>query len=191
MTWTSKSFELSNFLAPQPHVQIMRVVETKRHFSRETNHHIVACCHIKLGATVLVESHHFSLLPSHLPFPLLFTACCTISTPCSMADVGVHDPAPLIAPSINDEDSGNDSRAESAAMATSSSLTRGVVKMANGEIPELMNFFKKMTITEDGRKAYHDHGWLVGNLLSFIPEVDVPPLRALPFSALNLSWLLG
>jgi hypothetical protein len=108
-----------------------------------------------------------------------------------MADVGIHDPAPLVAPLINDEDSGNDSRAESVAMATSSSLTRGVVKMANGEIPELMNFFKKMTITEDGRKAYHDHGWLVGNLLSFIPEVDVPPLRALPYSALNLSWLLG
>jgi hypothetical protein len=62
-------------------------------------------------------------------------------------------------------------------MATSSSPTRGAAKMADEEITELMDFFKKMTVTKDDRKAYHDRGWLAGNLLSFIPEVDVPPVE--------------
>jgi hypothetical protein len=87
-----------------------------------------------------------------------------------MVDTTIHDPAPLIAPLINDEDS----RAESIAMVTSSSPTRGAAKMADMEIPELADFFKKMTVTEDDCKAYHDCGWLAGNLLSFILEVDVP-----------------
>jgi hypothetical protein len=122
----------------------------------------------------LIESHYFSLLPSHLPLPLLSTACCTISTPGSMADATIHDPAPPVAPSINDEDSGNDSGEESAAMMTSSSLTHSAAKMADGEIPELTNIFKKTIVTEDDRQAYHDFGWPAGKLLSFILEVDVP-----------------
>jgi hypothetical protein len=77
----------------------VQVVETKMHLF------------LRLGATVFVESHHFSLLSSHLPLPLLFTACCTISTPCSMADAPIHDHAPPVAPLVNDEDSGNDSGA--------------------------------------------------------------------------------
>jgi hypothetical protein len=94
-----------------------------------------------------------------------------------MADTTIHDPAPLVAPSINDEDSGNDSRVESIAMVTSSSPTRDAAKIVDGEIPELADFFKKMTITEDDHKAYHDCGWLAGNLLSFIPEIDVPTVE--------------
>jgi hypothetical protein len=39
-----------------------------------------------------------------------------------------------------------------------SSPTCGAAKMAEGEIPELTDFFKKMTVTEDNRRAYHDHG---------------------------------
>jgi hypothetical protein len=38
-------------------------------------------------------------------------------------------------------------------------------------------FFKKMTVTEDDLRAYHDRGWLTGNLVSFIPEVDVPTIE--------------
>jgi hypothetical protein len=49
--------------------------------------------------------------------------------------------------------------------------------MAAGEIPELTDFFKKTTVTEDGCRAYHDCGWLTGNLVSFIPEVDVPTVE--------------
>jgi hypothetical protein len=60
---------------------------------------------------------------------------------------------------------------------TTSSLTRGATRMAAGEIPELTDFFKKMTVTEDDRRAYHDRGWLTGNLVSFIPEVDAPTVE--------------
>ena len=49
--------------------------------------------------------------------------------------------------------------------------------MADGEIPELTDFFKKTTVTENDRQAYHDCGWLTGNLISFIPEVDVPTVE--------------
>jgi hypothetical protein len=49
--------------------------------------------------------------------------------------------------------------------------------MVAGEIPKLTNFFKKTTVTKDDRRAYHDRGWLTGNLVSFIPEVDVPTVE--------------
>jgi hypothetical protein len=94
-----------------------------------------------------------------------------------MADTTVHDSATPVAPSVNDDDSGHDSEAESITMATSSSPTRVTTKMADGEILELTDFFKKMTVTEDDLRAYHDRGWLTGNLVSFIPEVDVPTIE--------------
>jgi hypothetical protein len=58
-----------------------------------------------------------------------------------------------------------------------SSPTRGATRMAAGEIPELTDFFKKMTVTKDNRRAYHDHRWLTSNLVSFIPEVHVPTVE--------------
>jgi hypothetical protein len=94
-----------------------------------------------------------------------------------MAYATIHDPAPPVAPSVNDKDSKNDFWPESIAMVTSSSPTRGATKMADGKIPELTYFFKKTTVTEDNSKSYHDCGWLAGNLLSFIPEVDVPTVE--------------
>jgi hypothetical protein len=66
---------------------------------------------------------------------------------------------------------------ESAAIVASSSPTRGATRMVKGEIPELTDFFKKTTVTEDDRWAYNDHGWLTDNLVSFIPEVDVPTVE--------------
>jgi hypothetical protein len=63
-------------------------------------------------------------------------------------------------------------------MVASSSPTCGTTKMADGEILELTDFFKKMTVTEDDRRAYHDRGWLAGNLVSFIPEIDVPTVKS-------------
>jgi hypothetical protein len=71
----------------------------------------------------------------------------------------------------------HDSGAGSIVMAASSSLTRGAIRMAKGEILELTDFFKKMTVTEDDRRAYHDRGWLTDNFFSFIPEVDVPTIE--------------
>jgi hypothetical protein len=62
-----------------------------------------------------------------------------------MTDTTVHASVAPVAPSNNADDSGHDSRAESAAMTTSSSLTRGATRMVKGEIPELTDFFKKTT----------------------------------------------
>jgi hypothetical protein len=62
-------------------------------------------------------------------------------------------------------------------MAASSSPTHGATKMAEGEIPELTDFFKKTIVTEDDRRAYHDCEWLAGNLVSFISEIDVPTVK--------------
>jgi hypothetical protein len=58
-----------------------------------------------------------------------------------------------------------------------SSPTHGATRMVVGEILELTDFFKKTTVTEDDHRAYHDRGWLTGNLVSFIPEVDVPTVE--------------
>jgi hypothetical protein len=94
-----------------------------------------------------------------------------------MADTTVHSPTALISSSANAGDSGHDSGMESTMMAASSSPTRGTTKMAKGEIPEFTDFFKKTTVTEDNRQVYHDRGWLTGNLVSFISEVDVPTVE--------------
>jgi hypothetical protein len=72
-----------------------------------------------------------------------------------MSDTTVHAPA---APSANVDDSGHDSGVKSTVMTTSSSLTRGATKMAEGEITELTDFFKNMTVIEDDCQAYHDRG---------------------------------
>jgi hypothetical protein len=95
-----------------------------------------------------------------------------------MADTTIHEPTAPIALSVNDDDSRHDSGAESTAMATSSSPTRGATKMADREIPELTDFFKKTTVTKDDHRAYHDHGWLADNLVSFILEVDVSTVES-------------
>jgi hypothetical protein len=75
-------------------------------------------------------------------------------------------------PSI-DDDAGADSGAESTAMTTSSSPTCGTSMMAKGEIPELTDFFKKTSVSEEEFQTYHRRGWLIGKCLSSIPEVDV------------------
>jgi hypothetical protein len=93
-----------------------------------------------------------------------------------MADTTVYVPVAPVASSASADDPGHDSEAESAAMAASSP-TRGAIRIAAGEIPELIDFFKKTTVTEDDRRAYHDRGWLTENLVSFIPEVDVPTVE--------------
>jgi hypothetical protein len=81
--------------------------------------------------------------------------------------------------SINDDDTRSNFGAESTAVSTSTSLTRDASLMAKGEIPELTDFFKKISVTEEERHAYHDYGWLTGNVLSTIPKVDVPTVHDL------------
>jgi hypothetical protein len=148
----------------------VRAVETENYlFSRETNRPPAACHPYKAG-------HHCNYcIPSFLT--LAFSPFIAFTIHCSMADTTVHAPAAPVAPSANADDSGHDSGAESAVMAASSSPTRGATRMAKGEIPKLVDFFKKTTVTEDDRRAYHDRGWLTGNLVSFILEVDVPTIE--------------
>jgi hypothetical protein len=131
------------------------------------NHRPIACHPNKDGC------HCTHCVPSFLT--LAFSSSIAFTIYCSMADTTA--PAALIALSANAGDSGHDSGMESTMMAASSSPTRGAIKMAEGEIPELTNFFKKMTVAKDGRQAYHDRGWLTGNLVSFIPEIDVPTIE--------------
>jgi hypothetical protein len=133
------------------------------------NHHPVACHQYKAG-------HHYThCVLSFLALAFSFSIAFTIY--CSMADTTARAPAALVTSSANTDDSGHDSEMKSTTMAASSSPTRDTTKMAEGEIPELTKFFKKMTVTEDDHRAYHDHGWLTGNLVSFIPEVDVPTVE--------------
>jgi hypothetical protein len=75
-----------------------------------------------------------------------------------MADTTVHAPTALVASSANTNDSGHNSGMENTVMAASSSPTHGATKMVEGEILELTDFFNKTTVTEDDRRAYHDHG---------------------------------
>jgi hypothetical protein len=75
-----------------------------------------------------------------------------------MADTTVHALAALIASSANAGDSRHDFMTKSTAMAASSSPSHGSTKMAEGEIPELTDFFKKTIVIEDDHRAYHDRG---------------------------------
>jgi hypothetical protein len=74
-----------------------------------------------------------------------------------MADMTVHAPVAPVASSANANDSGHESGTERTTMVASSSPTRGTTKMAEEKIPELIDFFKKTTITEDNHRVYHDH----------------------------------
>jgi hypothetical protein len=94
-----------------------------------------------------------------------------------MAEGPAHDPTVANPPA--DEDTRSDSEAESTAMTTSSSPTRGASMMAKGEIPELTDFFKKTNVSEEELQTYHRRGWLTGNALSYITEVDVPTIHDL------------
>jgi hypothetical protein len=66
---------------------------------------------------------------------------------------------------------------ESNSPATSSSPTLAATKMADRKVPEMSNFFKKATVIEEDRLAYHRFGWLTSNLLYMIPKVDVPTVH--------------
>jgi hypothetical protein len=78
---------------------------------------------------------------------------------------------------------------ESAALITSSSSTLTATKMADRKILEMSDFFKKTTVTEEERLAYHRFGWLTSNLISMIPEVDVPPVPSSKFLSSMMNFL--
>jgi hypothetical protein len=107
-----------------------------------------------------------------------------------MAEEFANNPPPTN-PSINDDDTGGNSRVESTTMTTSSSPTHGTSLMAKGEIPKLMDFFKKTTITEKECQAFHNRGWLTGNVISTIPEVDVPTVHSSTVICFKSHMLAG
>jgi hypothetical protein len=92
-----------------------------------------------------------------------------------MAEEPAHD-LTIVDPSV-DESIRSDSKAESTAMTTSSSPTRAISMMAKGEITKLTDFFKKTSLSEEELQGYHRLGWLTGNVLSSIPEVNVPTVH--------------
>jgi hypothetical protein len=137
-------------------------------FFWEMNRRPVACHPHKAG-------HHWTYRA--LPFlALAFSSSTAFIIHCSMAGTTVHAPTTPVAPSASADDSRHDSGVESTAM-VASSPTHGATRMAVGEIPKLTDFFKKTTVSEDNRRTYHDRGWLTSNLVSFIPEVDVPTVE--------------
>jgi hypothetical protein len=105
----------------------------------------------------------------------LFTACCTAPVSHSMAVKTAHDLS--IANTLSGDDTQSDSRVESAAPITSSSHVLAATKMVDIKVPEMSDFFKKIIVTEEERLAYHSFSWLTGNMISMIPEVDVPTVH--------------
>jgi hypothetical protein len=126
----------------------------------------------------LSTSHPITSRSCLLIFPITFNLfqllIAALPILCFMAEGPFHDPIVTNPPA--DEDTGNDSGEESIT-ATASSLTRGATLMAKREIPELSDFFKKTSVTNGERQAYHERGWLTGNLIFSIPEVDVPTIE--------------
>jgi hypothetical protein len=59
-----------------------------------------------------------------------------------------------------------DSGADSDTAATSSSVTLAAIKMVDKIILDMTDYWKKSSITEGDRQAYHDFSWLTGNLMS-------------------------
>jgi hypothetical protein len=116
----------------------------------------LAACGVLLVVTGNASELVITFALAYSPSVLLFS-----SPFCSIANTSVPHPTSPSASSINDDDSGYNSAMESAAMVTSSSPTSGVIKMDDGEIPELTDFFKKTIVTEADRQAYHDLGWLL------------------------------
>jgi hypothetical protein len=97
----------------------------------------------------------------------LFVACCTAPVSHFMAAETAHD-LPITDKSIGN-DAQSDSEAESTAPTTSYSPTLAATKMADRKIPEMSDFFKKITVTEEERRAYHRLGCLTDNLISGAP----------------------
>jgi hypothetical protein len=117
------------------------------------------------------KSHHFLTL-AFQSFTLPFTAHCT--TPTFRTMVGETDQTLHVVGEAIIDEAKTASRVESDVPATSSSSNAAIEKMANKTTPMMSDYWKKSTITEADRSAYHATGWLGSRLESFVPEVDFP-----------------
>jgi hypothetical protein len=62
--------------------------------------------------------------------------------------------------------------AKSDVAATSSSSNAVIKKMAKKDVPALTDHWKKSTMAEADRSAYHNVSWLPGGVGSFIPDLE-------------------
>jgi hypothetical protein len=120
-----------------------------------------------MSASSPITSHSFAFQ--------LFGACCTTPVSHFMTVETAQDLPITDKPAAADAQS--DSRVESTAPTTFASPTLAATKMADRNVPEMSDFFKKTTVIEEERRAYHRFSWLTGNLISMIPEVDVPTVH--------------
>jgi hypothetical protein len=110
--------------------------------------------------------------PSNLLL-LSFTACCTAPTSHFMAGETDQILRAADEPIINESKS--DFGMERNVLATSSfSSNMATAKIADKTTPEMVDYWKKTTITEADRKAYHSFSWMNGLLESSVPIVEYP-----------------
>jgi hypothetical protein len=72
------------------------------------------------------------------------------------------------------DDTKSDSRTVSDVLTTSSSSNMASVKIADKTTPEMVDYWKKTTVTEADRKAYHSFRRLNGGLEFSVPIVEYP-----------------
>jgi hypothetical protein len=61
---------------------------------------------------------------------------------------------------------------ESDVLAASSSSNMAAAKMTDKTTPEMVDYWKKKTITKADHQAYHSFGWLNGGLESSVPIME-------------------
>jgi hypothetical protein len=118
----------------------------------------LSVAHIKLDTTVHAKSHRFSLLHSSL-----------LLSPCTMT-VESHQTLLVAGDAVANTMTISD--AESDIAATSSSSNTAIEKMVKKDVPVLTDYWKKSTMTEADRSAYHNVGQLLGGVESFIPDLE-------------------
>jgi hypothetical protein len=123
--------------------------------------------HIKLSTAVHVQSPHVLLSPSNLLL-LPFTVCCVAPTSHSIADEA-DQILRIVDELIIDESKSDCEMGSDVPVASSSNVA--AAKMADKTTPEMIDYWKKKTVTEAGRQAYHSFGWLNGGLESSVPTV--------------------
>jgi hypothetical protein len=127
--------------------------------------------HIKPSTAEHIKSHRFSLSPSNLLL-LPFTAC--YAAPTSHSTVGEAHQIPHVADESIVNENKSEFETESDVPMASSSSNVATVKMAEKTTPEMVDYLKKMTVTEVDQHAYHSFGWLNGQLESTVPTVEYP-----------------
>jgi hypothetical protein len=95
-----------------------------------------------------------ALSPSNLLLLHIHCSLCRSHFSLSMASEADQNPPVITEPT----DGGNksDSGKEGDALVTSSSMTLAAIKMADNQIPEIADYWKKSNVSEANHQAYHD-----------------------------------